>query len=66
MQGRLALELENASVRFVQAVEGRPEGLGGLDLHAVDPQRAFAAAEARGLRSQDDVVVICGTRLRLT
>ncbi len=65
-QGRVALELENASVRVVEGVDGRPEGLGGLDLHAVDPQRAFAAAEARGLRSQDDVVVICGTRLRLT
>lgn len=64
--GRTALALENASVRFVQGVDGRPEGLGGLDLHAVDPQRAFAAAEARGLRDDDDLVVICGTRLRLT
>ncbi len=65
-QGRAALELENASVRFVQGIDGRPEGLGGLDLHAVDPQRALAAAEARGLRGGDDLVMICGTRLRLT
>ena len=65
-QGRVALELENASVRFVQGADRRPEGLGGLDLHAVDPQRALAAAEARGLRAADDVVMICGTRLHLT
>ncbi len=65
-QGRLAMQLENSTARFVECADGRPEGLGGLDLHAVDAKRALEAAEARGLRAGDDLVMICGTRLRLT
>ena len=59
------LELENARVRFVPATDGRPEGLGGLDLRAVDRDRCLARAEARGRRAGDDLVVVCGTRFRL-
>ncbi len=62
--GAVTLPLENASVRFVLPSDGRPEGLGGLDLVATDRRRALEAAEARGLRDAD-LVMICGTRFRL-
>ncbi len=64
-RGRISLPLENARLRFVEPRDGRPEGLGGVDLAAVDPQRALAAAAERGIRSQDDVILIGGTRFRL-
>jgi len=63
--GRISLPLENARLRFVEPGDGRPEGLGGVDLAAVDRQRVLAAAAERELRSQDDVILICGTRFRL-
>jgi hypothetical protein len=64
-QGRIVMPFENARLRFVEATDGRPEGLGGLDLRAVDRERALATADERGLRSDDDLILICGTRFRL-
>ena len=63
--GRPVLPLANAALRFVQATDGRPEGLGGVDLAVVDRARLLAAAAARGCRVSDDVVTICGVRFRL-
>lgn len=63
--GRPILPFENADLRFVEPSDGRPEGLGGLDLRAVDRKRALERAQARGLRAGDDQIAICGMRLRL-
>jgi hypothetical protein len=63
--GRISMPFENARLRFVESTDGRPEGLGGVDLEAVDRERALAVAAERGLRSEDDVILICGTRFRL-
>jgi hypothetical protein len=52
-------------VRFVEAIDGRGEGLGGIDIATVDRKRVIAAAEARGCRVADDQVMICGTRFYL-
>ncbi len=59
------LSLENARVRFVPAKDGRPEGLGGIDVSCVDRERCLAQADARGRRAGDDLVIVCGTRFRL-
>jgi hypothetical protein len=59
------LRLENATIRFVPARDGRGEGLGGVDLASADPERARSAAKERGLLAADGTVVICGTRFRL-
>jgi len=56
------IALANAELRFVEARDGRGDGLGALDLRVVDRARLSAQAEARGLRLADDQVVICGTR----
>lgn len=63
--GNPSIALDDATLRFVEATDGRGEGLGGLDVAVVDRDRLLAAAEQRGVRVSDDLVVICGTRFRL-
>jgi hypothetical protein len=64
-RGRIEMPLDNASIRFVEAVDGRGEGLGGIDLVANDRQRLLQTAERRGRRVSNDQVMICGTRFYL-
>jgi hypothetical protein len=45
--------------------DGRPEGLGGIDVTTADRAAILAAAEARGVRSGDDQVHLCGMRIHL-
>lgn len=63
--GHPSLVLQNATVRFVPATDGRGDGLGGIDLAAVDADAAKAAASSRGLLGADGVIAICGMRIRL-
>jgi hypothetical protein len=64
-RGRLEMALDNATVRFVEDLDGRGEGLGGIDVVVADRQRLLDAAERRGLRVANDEVVLCGTRFYL-
>ena len=64
-RGRLEMPLENASVRFVEATDGRGEGLGGIDILVDDRELLLQAAKRRGCRVSADQVVICGTRFYL-
>jgi hypothetical protein len=59
------LSLDDAAIHFREAADGRGEGLGALELIAVDRSRLLAAAERRGCRSSPNEVMICGTRFRL-
>ena len=63
--GVSTMPLENADVRFVHPTDGRPEGLGGIDVRAVDADRARSAASERGCLGDDGVILICGTRFRV-
>jgi len=63
--GNPVLSLENATVRFVPCSDGRPEGLGGIDVYAADPDAILAAAEARGIRTGEHQVHLCGMRINL-
>ena len=58
--GRPEIALDDATLRFVPVTDGRGEGLGGLDLETFDRRRVLEAAEARGCRVSDDLVMICG------
>jgi hypothetical protein len=51
--GQRVIALDDATLRFTEATDGRGEGLGGLDLACAGPARA-------------DLVQICGIRFRLT
>jgi hypothetical protein len=64
-EGRTALALDNASVRFVPDEDGRGEGLGGIDVVVADRDRLLTAAEARRLRTGDDMVSVGGVRVRV-
>ena len=57
--------MENATVRFVEATDGRPEGLSALELHATDADRAMTIASKRGLLDKHGNILVCGMRLRV-
>ena len=62
----LELRLNNATLRFVTAEDGRGPGLGGIDLSVRDRQRILKAARARGCYVNDNRVDVCGTRFYLS
>jgi hypothetical protein len=64
--GRTALALDNATIRFVPDRDGRGEGLGGVDLVAADHDRLLAGAADRGLTVDGDKVLVGGVRFGLT
>lgn len=55
-----AMEFNNATIRFVEANDGRGPGLSGLDVKVTDRQQLLAKAEARGALVSEDQVDICG------
>lgn len=59
------MHFTNAAVRFVEAKDGRGEGLGGLDIKAVDAARAIGRAKELGCPVDGDTITICGTRFRM-
>lgn len=60
-----SIELENATVRFVPCTDGRPEGLGGLDIVTRDRAAILATARARGAPVNGNQVLACGIRFNL-
>lgn len=59
------MQLENARIRFVQERDGRGEGLSGLDVRAVDAERALDAARTARCPVEGRTITVCGTRFRL-
>jgi hypothetical protein len=59
---RPIIALDDATLRFVPAADGRGEGLAGLDLSCADKARVLARARAKGLAAAGDVVAACGMR----
>jgi hypothetical protein len=64
-QGNAIIQIQNATLRFVAASDGRPEGLAGLDLAATNATAAREAAATRGVLREDGTILIGGMRLRL-
>jgi hypothetical protein len=57
--------LDNATLRFVECTDGRPEGLGAIDVAVSDTQAVLRAAEAMDARTGDLQVTLCGIRINL-
>ena len=64
-RGTITLSLSNAKVRFIACADGRPEGLGGIDVSTSDRPAIIAAAKARGVLSAPHQVSLCGMRINL-
>ena len=60
--GAPSIELNNVSIRFVEAEDGRGAGLGGLDIAVHDRNHILDTAKQRGCYVDDNRVDICGTR----
>lgn len=64
-ESAFVLPLENATVRFVSCTDGRPEGLGGIDLEVADRDAILEAADRRDKISGENQVYLCGMRMNL-
>jgi hypothetical protein len=63
--GTFEIALANAAIRFVPCSDGRPEGLGGIDVRATDRAAVIEAAKRRGSDRGADEVYVVGMRVRL-
>ena len=61
----LSIRFNNATLRFVEATDGRGPGLSGLDIQVADREGIVKRAEERGCYVSDDQVTICGTHFYL-
>ncbi len=59
------IELENAMLRFVPCADGRPEGLGAIDLRCAARSEVLAAADAVGAVTGEAQITLCGVRMNL-
>lgn len=64
LQG-LSIELTNATVRFVPCTDGRPEGLGGIDIKVTDKAAILNAAASLDAVTGEDQIQLCGMRIKL-
>ena len=65
--GYPTIALDDATLRFVEAADGRGDGLGGLDVATVDREHVIGTARHHDLEVSEDesVVTLCGVRFRL-
>jgi len=61
----LTITLDNATLRFVPCSDGRPEGLGGIDISVADGDAILGAAERAGAKRSDTEIYLCGLRINL-
>ena len=64
-EGHALLPLDNASIRFVPCSDGRPEGLGGIDLETHDASAILDAAAKYDLVTGARQIQLCGMRINL-
>ena len=57
--------VDNATLRFVEATDGRGEGLGGIDLITEDRDAVIDAAKSRDCYVSDDEIAVAGLRMYL-
>lgn len=63
--GNPGMELDNASLRFVEERDGRGEGLSGIDVVTEDRDAVLAGAKSRNCYINDDEVAVAGLRVYL-
>ena len=63
--GGLAMELDAGELSFVDARDGRGDGVSGITVAVVDRARVLATCRSRNVPVVGDQLVLCGTRIRL-
>ena len=61
----LSLGLDGGEIRFVQAFDGRGDGLRAFDVKVRNPAAVRARADAIGNLDANGEIVLCGTRVKL-
>ena len=66
--GQPTIALDGAQLRFVEATDGRGDGLSGLDVETVDHPHIIQAARHHELKISNDetTITLCGIHFRLT
>ena len=59
------IPLDEGTLRFVLAADGRGDGLGGLDVAATDAPEVLRRARGRGLPVEGNCITLCGIRIHL-
>ena len=59
------LNLNIGSIRFVECLDGRPEGLGGIDVICRDFDSVLSAARNLDAQTNENQVMLCGLRINL-
>ena len=59
------ISLDGGALRFVEATDGRGEGLGGIDVAATDAPGVLKRARNRNLPVDGSCITLCGVRVRL-
>ncbi|HWX81512.1 MAG TPA: VOC family protein [Steroidobacteraceae bacterium] len=62
--GGWTIYLDEGEIRFVAALDGRGDGLGGFDVAVRSPSDIHRRAKAMGLLDSSGVVMLSGTRVR--
>ena len=63
--GHPTMQLDDATLRFVEASDGRGEGLGGIDVVATDRDAILDAADRLNCAVDDQQVAVAGLRVNL-
>jgi hypothetical protein len=63
--GRPQLLFDNMALRFAPDRDGRGVGIGAVDVLPQDREAILRAADARGRRTGDAEVTLCGVRFNL-
>ena len=70
IDGNACVQVDNATLRFVEATDGRGEGLGGIDLHVSDAAAIVSSAGALGhpvdMTGRWPIVEVGGVRFTLS
>lgn len=59
------LQLDNATLRFVECLDGRPEGLGAIDVICANVDAVLSSAKKLDAQSAENQVMLCGIRINL-
>ncbi len=65
VDGKPAIELSNAHIRFAAATDGRGLGIGAIDIQPADRADILDMAEKRNLKVSEDQIMLCGVRVNL-